>query len=506
MKKKIVSIVAACVAICTAAGCSGGTQGSETTTTAAQTEAATTTAGTEATTTTTPKETTGDAASTDDISAIKGWWTREGNFSDEETVLAVMFMSTEDDWEENKWYIYGYFKSGTLFGADVVITDEGLSGTAEFREFKEDGTYEITETTDVKITEEGDDGVLMVFGNGEEHHLTTLTDPVSFEGTAIFNKGVWAASKDGKVDTYFVFYDEMNGTTLKADGMGGTPFTCEQNGLNVLFHFGSADDNTPAVFKAGDAEGTFDYGDGNTVTYSFEYLPDADPDTFEVPEGVNFEGTAIFTKGVWAASKDGSVDTYFVFYDEANGTTMKADGMGGTPFTCEQDGLNITFHFGSADDNTTAVFKEGDAEGTFDYGDGNVITYTFNALAKADPDKFGNEENIPYLNEAVWAVYPEDESGNYPELTEYYVFSGDEGNGKTIDAATKASTSFSFEQIDQFIVFHFGEGDNTKAFLSKNDANELICTFVDEFSTRSAIFRLLINEDPAAFDGTPVNQ
>ena len=345
MKKKIVSIVAACVAICTAAGCSGGTQGAEATTTAAQTEAATTTtAGTEATTTTTPKETTGDAASTDDISAIKGWWTREGNFSDEETVLAVMFMSTEDDWEENKWYIYGYFKSGTLFGADVVITDEGLSGTAEFGEFKEDGTYEITETTDVKITEEGDDGVLMVFGNGEEHHLTTLTDPVSFEGTAIFNKGVWAASKDGKVDTYFVFYDEMNGTTLKADGMGGTPFTCEQNGLNVLFHFGSADDNTPAVFKAGDAEGTFDYGDGN------------------------------------------------------------------------------------------------------------VITYTFNALTKADPDKFGNEENIPYLNEAVWAVYPEDESGNYPKLTEYYVFSGDEGNGKTIDAATKASTSFSFEQIDQFIL------------------------------------------------------
>ena len=40
---------------------------------------------------------------------------------------------------------------------------------------------------------------------------------------------------------------------------------------------------TNAAFSEGDNTGTFDYGDGNTVVYTFELVPDADPDTFEVP-------------------------------------------------------------------------------------------------------------------------------------------------------------------------------------------------------------------------------
>ena len=98
----------------------------------------------------------------------------------------------------------------------------------------------------------------------------------------LFSKGVWAASIDGKIDTYFVFYDEANGRTERADGTGGTPFTCEQSGWNAVFHFGSADDVTKATFSEGEITGTFYYSN-ETVVYSFEYLPDADPDTFEVP-------------------------------------------------------------------------------------------------------------------------------------------------------------------------------------------------------------------------------
>ena len=98
----------------------------------------------------------------------------------------------------------------------------------------------------------------------------------------LFSKGVWAASIDGKIDTYFVFYDEANGRTERADGTGGTPFTCEQSGWEAVFHFGSADDVTKATFSEGEITGTFYYSN-ETVVYSFEYLPDADPDTFEVP-------------------------------------------------------------------------------------------------------------------------------------------------------------------------------------------------------------------------------
>ena len=103
------------------------------------------------------------------------------------------------------------------------------------------------------------------------------------EGTTanLFQKGVWSASIDGKIDTYFVFTDEANGHTERADGTGGVPFTCEQNGWDVVFHFGSPDDVTKATFSEGDNTGTFHYGD-KTVVYTFEFVADADADTFEV--------------------------------------------------------------------------------------------------------------------------------------------------------------------------------------------------------------------------------
>lgn len=97
----------------------------------------------------------------------------------------------------------------------------------------------------------------------------------------LFTRGVWSASIDGKVDTYFVFYDDASGRTERADGTGGVPFTCEQSYLDVVFHFGSPDDVTNAKFSTGDNTGTFDYGD-RTVTYFFEYVADADPETFAV--------------------------------------------------------------------------------------------------------------------------------------------------------------------------------------------------------------------------------
>ncbi len=98
----------------------------------------------------------------------------------------------------------------------------------------------------------------------------------------LFTKGVWSASIDGKIDTYFVFDDESNGHTERADGTGGVPFTCEQSGYTAIFHFGSPDDVTQATFSVGDNTGTFKYED-KEVTYFFEAVNGADPATFEVP-------------------------------------------------------------------------------------------------------------------------------------------------------------------------------------------------------------------------------
>ena len=99
---------------------------------------------------------------------------------------------------------------------------------------------------------------------------------------SLFSKGVWSASIDGNIDTYFVFADEVKGHTEKADGTGGVPFTCEQNELEVVFHFGSSDDVTEATFSTADNTGTFQYDD-KTVVYTFAYVPEADPDNFKVP-------------------------------------------------------------------------------------------------------------------------------------------------------------------------------------------------------------------------------
>lgn len=214
---------------------------------------------------------------------------------------------------------------------------------------------------------------------------TDTTTSTEAEQPNLFTKGVWMGSIDGKADTYFIFTDESNGRTEKADGTGGAPFTCEQHGLDVVFHFGSADDVTNAKFDLGNNTGTFDYGE-NKVTYDFAFVDDADPDNFEIPEDAEPAGN-LFTKGVWSASIDGKIDTYFIFEDEANGRTERADGTGGTPFTCEQNGLDIVFHFGSADDVTKAKFSLGDNTGTFEYGDETVV-YTFEAVQDADPDNF----------------------------------------------------------------------------------------------------------------------
>lgn len=119
----------------------------------------------------------------------------------------------------------------------------------------------------------------------EQAPAETASQPAedeSVEPTYLFDKGVWSASVDGKIDTYFIFYDQQSGRTERADGTGGVSFTCEQEGTTATFHFGSADDVTKATFSLGENTGTFEYGE-NTVVYFFEFVADANPDTFEVP-------------------------------------------------------------------------------------------------------------------------------------------------------------------------------------------------------------------------------
>lgn len=113
--------------------------------------------------------------SEEELAALKGWWTREGDFYNDETHTSVTI--TFITWDENTWYANGVFGSNPHWGGNVQLTDEGLVGTAETVTVSEDRTsYEPGEPIEVKITEDGEDGILLTLGTGEEYHLVPVTE------------------------------------------------------------------------------------------------------------------------------------------------------------------------------------------------------------------------------------------------------------------------------------------------------------------------------------------
>lgn len=197
----------------------------------------------------------------------------------EEAKVTVSWGS--DAWTHSEWVMSGKtvqegdklvlnYTDGTYA---TVTTDE--NGKETRSDETTGGTGTITMQLDGKVIWTDDQDELI-------KDLVFEWIPVESASNNLFQKGVWSASIDGKIDTYFVFYDENSGRTERADGTGGTPFTCEQSGWDIVFHFGSDDDVTKATFNEGDNTGKFEYAD-KTVVYTFEFVENADADTFEVP-------------------------------------------------------------------------------------------------------------------------------------------------------------------------------------------------------------------------------
>ena len=69
------------------------------------------------------------------------------------------------------------FGSNPYWGGNVQLTDEGLVGTVETTIVGEDWTsYESGDPIEVKLTEDGESGVLLTLGTGEEYHLVPVTE------------------------------------------------------------------------------------------------------------------------------------------------------------------------------------------------------------------------------------------------------------------------------------------------------------------------------------------
>ena len=118
-----------------------------------------------------------NALTPEEISALKGWWTREGNFKDDSNnFITITFQTTADNWDKNAWYTNGNFNGKVYWGGETELTDEGLKGTVPTVSFDGSGNYSSGDPIEVKITEDGTDGILLTLGTGEEYHLVPVTE------------------------------------------------------------------------------------------------------------------------------------------------------------------------------------------------------------------------------------------------------------------------------------------------------------------------------------------
>lgn len=185
--------------------------------------------------------------------------------------------------------------------------------------------------------------------------LIPSAETESFGVVPVFAESVWTAyGEDENGDytelwNYFVFNDEGSGRTVDPKTGTGEPFAYEQNGEEVMFHFGSIDDDTPAVFesKGLDIYATIDYSEfTKKVRFAHEYT-EADPDTFGTD--INTTSDFINTDTGWelqdAASK----------IPDANGTAGGNVGIAIKFDTPLDNGFDLTFKLVTDDDSQKNV-------------------------------------------------------------------------------------------------------------------------------------------------------
>lgn len=151
-------------------------------------------------------------------------------------------------------------------------------------------------------------------------------------------------------------------------------------------------------YIAADEGNYHNYKDGASEVQSDSSLYDELSDTYLnskvlsfTKAGVAADGCPQLSGAVYAAYKGDdlyNVSSYYVFDSETSGSTQTPDGISDVPFTYEQNGENITFHFGSADDTSEAKFSWN--EGSFPTitftGDNEAVSLS--CLGNEDPQTF----------------------------------------------------------------------------------------------------------------------
>lgn len=180
-------------------------------------------------------------------------------------------------------------------------------------------------------------------------------------------------------------------------GCGGTSSSAAGTSSAAETTTSAAETTTSAAETTTTAESTTASAANTTVSSSDTTAAQSEEKPADTTAAANTAENAVwFERGVYAQIQDGSIVNYYVFSDAANGRTSKPETGIGIGFVCEQEADKVTFHMGSADDNTVMLMQKdsnGDLTGTMQ---DNNQSFIFKKMNDADPEGFdGKTYRVP---------------------------------------------------------------------------------------------------------------
>lgn len=197
-----------------------------------------------------------------------------------------------------------------------------------------------------------------------------------------FQTGLYAAVKDGTVQSLYYFDSKTEGHIDNFDGKTSTPFTYEQNFDEVTFHMFSADDNTKMSVHPDELAYTVGKFEESGEEYTFSYLGETGEHDVALPET---EAEFPFTvPGVYSCMTRGDFANFLIFDDE---THCREQYIGGTGFeyTYEISKGKIVFHTESGD--VPMTLRVDDYSRPIGQYDGSGAIVSFNYVRGAKPDR-----------------------------------------------------------------------------------------------------------------------
>ena len=191
---------------------------------------------------------------------------------------------------------------------------------------------------------------------------TSTTSETNVQTTEAAEKVAFPTGTFENEEIRYVINKDGSGEVVHKDNGTGVAIEYKEktDSNTVTVSFGSPDDTEDIAYEVPDEDTLIlKYADGKTYTLKRAEKEDNDD-----------KGKTSLA-GTWS---DSSVT--YVFREDGSGEITDNNKGIGTPFEYEVDGKNITFHMGSADDNTKATFSISGNTLTINYADGNTDVVT----------------------------------------------------------------------------------------------------------------------------------